>query len=77
MYEREEVIINVFLVGPINFAQPQKRKPKGRKGKKKWGCYPISIWAKFLKPKKRAENLLNVHYIYIYIEQNLRLYPFK
>jgi hypothetical protein len=48
---------------------------KGKKGRKKWGCCPILIWEKNLKPKKRAENLLNVHYIYI--EQNLRLYPFK
>ncbi len=31
MYEREEIIINVFLVGLIHFAQPQKRKQKGKK----------------------------------------------
>jgi hypothetical protein len=30
MYEREEVMINVFLMGLIFFAQPQKKKQKGK-----------------------------------------------
>jgi hypothetical protein len=73
MYEREEVMINVFLVGPIPFSQPQKRKQKGKKS----GCVAQYWSGKIkLKPKKWAENSLNVHCIYVF-EQNLRLYPFK
>jgi hypothetical protein len=63
MYETKEVMINVFLVGLICFAQPQKRKQKG--DKKVWVLPNIDL-DKFLKPKKRVENLLNVHCIYIF-----------
>jgi hypothetical protein len=56
-------VIYVFIVGLIFFAQPQKRKQKGKK-EKKMGICPILFWAKNLKPKNTTENLLNVLYIH-------------
>jgi len=43
MYETEEVMINVFLMGLILFCPTSKKETKREK---KCGCYPILIWKK-------------------------------
>ncbi len=53
MYEREEVMINVFLIGPIIFAQPQKRNKK-EKREKKVGVLPNIDLGKTFKTQKKG-----------------------
>ncbi len=52
MYEREEVMINVFLVGSIFLPNLKKRNKKGKKGKKVGVLPNIDVGKKFKTPKK-------------------------
>ncbi len=64
IYVREQVVIYVFLVGVILFAQRQKRKQKGKK-KKNVGICPILFWAKNFKTKKNGQKFIECSF-YIY-----------
>jgi hypothetical protein len=58
-------------MGPIIFAQPQKKNKKEKNEKKSGGVAQYCFGKKLLNPKKQLK-LLNVHFIYIIFEQNLK-----
>jgi hypothetical protein len=56
-------MIDAFLMGSILFSQPKKKETKTKKIKKSGGVAQYFFGKKNFNPKKKVENLLNVHSI--------------